>query len=89
MIFDLDEVLAIHELQILEFGGSTGIRGQGLLEAALSRPLQTFDANEVYPSPEEKAAALFESIVINHPWPASARSFSCAHCCSKLKNQNK
>lgn len=26
MIFDLDEVLAIHELQILEFGGASGIR---------------------------------------------------------------
>ncbi|MCB9283151.1 MAG: type II toxin-antitoxin system death-on-curing family toxin [Lewinellaceae bacterium] len=68
MIFDLVEVLAIHELQILEFGGSSGIRDQGLLEAALSRPLQTFDGNELYPSPEEKAAALLESIVINHPF---------------------
>jgi death-on-curing protein len=48
MIFDLDEVLAIHELQILEFGGSSGIRDQGLLEAALSRPVQTFEGNELY-----------------------------------------
>lgn len=68
MIFDLDEVLAIQELQIAEFGGSPGIRDQGLLEAALSRPLQTFDGNELYPSLEEKAAVLLESIVVNHPF---------------------
>lgn len=68
MIFDLDEVLAIHELQISAFGGSPGLRDQGLLEAALSRPLQTFDGMELYPSPEEKAAALLESIVVNHPF---------------------
>lgn len=68
MIFDLDEVLAIHELQISEFGGSPGLRDQGLLEASLGRPLQTFDGRELYPSPEEKAAALLESIVVNHPF---------------------
>jgi death-on-curing protein len=68
MIFDLDEVLAIHELQISEFGGSPGLRDQGLLEAALGRPLQTFDRSELYPSLEEKAAALLESIVVNHPF---------------------
>ena len=68
MIFDLEEVLAIHELQISVFGGSPGLRDQGLLEAALSRPLQTFDGSELYPSLEEKAAALLESIVVNHPF---------------------
>lgn len=68
MILDLEEVLAIHELQISVFGGSLGLRDQGLLEAALSRPLQTFDGSELYPSLEEKAAALLESIVVNHPF---------------------
>lgn len=68
MIFDLDEVLAIHRLLIEEFGGSLGVRDQGLLEAALSRPMQTFDGNELYPTLEEKAAAILESIVVNHPF---------------------
>ena len=68
MILDLEEALAIHELQISVFGGSLGLRDQGLLEAALSRPLQTFDGSELYPSLEEKAAALLESIVVNHPF---------------------
>ena len=68
MIFDLDEVLAIHRFLIEEFGGSLGIRDQGLLEAALGRPMQTFDGDELYPTPEEKAAAILESIVVNHPF---------------------
>ena len=68
MILALEEALAIHELQISVFGGSPGLRDQGLLEAALSRPLQTFDGSELYPSLEEKAAALLESIVVNHPF---------------------
>jgi len=68
MIFEIDEVLAIHRLLIEEFGGSLGIRDHGLLEAALSRPMQTFDGNDLYPTPEEKAAAVFESVVVNHPF---------------------
>ena len=68
MILDLDEVLMIHELLILKFGGTSGIRDQGLLESSLVRPLQTYDGHELYPSPVDKAAALLESIVINHPF---------------------
>ena len=50
MIFDLDEVLAIHEVQISVFGGLPGLRDQGLLISALNRPLLTFDGMEMYPS---------------------------------------
>lgn len=68
MIFSLEEVLAIHQVLIAEFGGATGIRDQSLLEAALYRPIQTFDRKELYPTPIEKAAAILESIVVNHPF---------------------
>ena len=33
-----DVVLAIHEAQLAEHGGSPGIRDQGLLDSALARP---------------------------------------------------
>ena len=68
MIFEIEEVLQIHDILIQEFGGITGIRDQAGLESALQRPLQTFDGNELYSSTEEKAAALLESIVVNHPF---------------------
>lgn len=57
----LDEVLAIHERLIERFGGDHGIRDQGLLESALFRPQTGY-----YTHIEEMAAALFESLLINH-----------------------
>ena len=68
MIFRIKEVIAIQELLIKEFGGLDGMRDQSRLEAALSRPFQTFDGQELYLTRAEKAAAILESIVINHPF---------------------
>ncbi len=59
----LDEVLAIHERMIETFGGAPGIRDRGLLESALYRPQSGY-----YESLEEMADALFESLLINHPF---------------------
>ena len=62
------EALEIHAILIERFGGSTGIRDIELLNSALNRPYQTFDGNELYPTPVDKAAAMLESIVKNHPF---------------------
>lgn len=62
------EVLEIHSILIERFGGSHGIRDQELLDSALNRPYQTFDGKELYPTPIDKAAAILESIVKNHPF---------------------
>jgi len=34
----------------------------------LNRPYQTFNGQELYPRPIDKAAAIIESIVKNHPF---------------------
>ena len=57
----LDEVLAIHERLIERFGGDHGVRDQGLLESALFRPQTGY-----YTHIEEMAAAMFESLLVNH-----------------------
>lgn len=49
-------------------GGSSGLRDESLLLSALNRPFQTFDGNDLYPSIIDKSAAVFESIIINHPF---------------------
>lgn len=67
-MIELRDALNIHDILIDNFGGSKGVRDQGSLESALSRPFATFDNQELYPSPTEKAAAVFESILINHPF---------------------
>jgi death on curing protein len=67
-MIDSDDAIRIQEILIDKFGGSKGIRDINLLESALSRPFQTFDQKDLYPHPIEKAAALIESILINHPF---------------------
>ena len=57
------EVVAIHHHQIEEYGGEHGMLNQGALEAAVFRP-QTGYYNDL----SEEAAALFESLVNNHPF---------------------
>jgi death-on-curing protein len=59
----LAEVLTIHADQIERYGGSTGVRDQGLLEAALFRPQTGYYADVI-----EEAAALWESLAQNHPF---------------------
>lgn len=67
-MIDLKEVLNIHKIIMDEFGGSQEIRDLNALHAAINRPFTTFDLIDLYPTPEDKAAALLESIVINHPF---------------------
>ena len=38
------------------------------MESAVGRPYQTFDGQDLYPNPVDKAAAIFESIISNHPF---------------------
>lgn len=57
----VDEAVAIHERLIERFGGSPGNRDLGLLESVLFRP-QTGYYNDI----AEMAAALFESLLLNH-----------------------
>jgi death-on-curing protein len=64
----VEEAIRIHGILIDRFGGTNGIRDRNLLESALLRPFQTFDKKDLYSSPVDKAAALIESIVINHPF---------------------
>ncbi len=64
----VEEVIRIHKILIESFGGSKGIRSREALESALARPYQTFEQKELYPEPEDKAASIAESIIVNHPF---------------------
>lgn len=64
----IEDALKIHSILIEKFGGTKGIRDKGALESAISRPYATFDNKELYPTPIDKAAAILESIVCNHPF---------------------
>ena len=60
-------VMAIHEAQIAEHGGSLGVRDEGLLESALARPRQIF-TYEDEPPLARLAAAYGFGIAKNHPF---------------------
>jgi death-on-curing protein len=63
-----EQILFIHYRLVSETGGEHGLRDLGLLESAVARPRQTFGNEELYPNIFEKAAALMESLVNNHPF---------------------
>ncbi len=58
-----DEALEIHSALLARFGGAPGVRDLGLLESALYRPRTGY-----YADLAEMAAALFESLLMNHPF---------------------
>ena len=67
-ILSLTEVIELHRLVLDQTGGSPGIRDLGMLQSALAQPQMTFGGEELYPTFEEKAAALCFSLVSNHPF---------------------
>ena len=62
----LDIALAVHDRQLAEHGGPTGVRDQGMLESALARPLNQWTYGE-----DDRcalAAAYAYGIARNHPF---------------------
>jgi death-on-curing protein len=64
----LDEVLELHADQISSFGGTPGVRDEGLLESALAQPQATFGGEFLHPTISEQAAAYLYHIAMNHPF---------------------
>ncbi len=63
----VEQILELHD-RLRRFGGSSGLRDRGALEAAVARPQMTFGGEDLYPDAEAKAAALMHSLVTNHPF---------------------
>ena len=67
-MISVKQAIEIHEIVVKAFGGSIGVRDLGALESALARPFQTFGGEDLYSDFFTKAAAIAESVIINHPW---------------------
>ncbi len=57
------DVLGMHTVLMQRYGGAGGVRDPGALEAALFRPQTGYYADII-----AEAAALLESLAINHPF---------------------
>ena len=62
------QILLLHEQLISTFGGTSGIRDDGLLESAINAPLQAFDGIEFYPTIINKSVRLGYGLIKNHPF---------------------
>ena len=63
---DEDMVLLLHRLIAEETGGSPELRDRALLDSALQGAFQTFGGRDLFPTKEEKAAALGHALIANH-----------------------
>ena len=57
----LDDALWIHQEQLKLYGGAAGVRDEGLILSALLRPQTGYYSDVI-----EEAAALWESLAMNH-----------------------
>lgn len=60
------DCLAIHEMMLAQHGGLAGVRDEGLLESALSKPQNLFAYSR--PTLGEMAASYAAGVILNHPF---------------------
>jgi death on curing protein len=71
---NLENVERIHDFLVDYFKGTedpispSGVKDRGLLSSAVARPFQSAGGGDAYEDIFEKAAALFHSIIHNHPF---------------------
>ena len=71
--------LAIHDRQLAEHGGGSGVRDEALLDSALARPQQLHAYGDPPPDLVELAASLAFGLARNHPFGDGNRRT--AHVC--------
>lgn len=64
----VEEVIAMHDVFLKQFGGLQGIRDLNLLISAVETPKATMFDQDLYPTIHDKAAAYLYHIVCNHPF---------------------
>lgn len=67
-MIDLKLALEVHEEALRGTGGASGVRDIELLQSALARPFGSFGGQLFYETAEERAGAILESILLNHPF---------------------
>ena len=73
-------VLATHDRQLAEHGGSAGVRDETLLESVLGRPQQLFAYGDPAPDLAELAASLAFGLVRNHRFMDGNKRTAAAAC---------
>lgn len=64
----IEQVIAVHDASIARFGGLSGVRDRGLLEASLARPFASFAGVDAFPDDVARACAMAHAIISSHPF---------------------
>jgi death-on-curing protein len=80
-------ILAIHDRQLAEHGGSSGLRDDNLLESALARPQQLHAYGDPPPDLADLAASLAFGLARNHPF-VDGNKRTAAVCCETFIELN-
>ena len=67
-VLSKQKIRMLHAALIEMYGGTDGVRDEGLLDSAVNAPFQTFGGVELYPTILEKAARLGFGLIQNHPF---------------------
>jgi death-on-curing protein len=78
-----NEIIEINKECIEQYGGSRGVRDKDMLDSAVGRPKTGY-----YPSIIEQAAALLESLLMNHPFIDGNKRTSFLSTYTFLKKNN-
>lgn len=62
------EVIAVNEEMVAKFGGLHGVKDLHMLSLAVGRPQMSVAFQDAYQTIFDKAAAMFHSIINNHPF---------------------
>ena len=68
LFLTIDEIVAIHDDQVNRYGGSHGLRDEGLLLSAAAMPEMGFGGEYLHHDLFEMAAAYLFHIVMDHPF---------------------
>lgn len=81
---EIEEVILIHNTLIKRFGGRIPMHDFILLHSAVERPKATFAGKDLYPSIFDKAAALIQSLILNHSFDDGNKRTAITSCASFL-----
>lgn len=65
---DIEDAILAHEKIIARAGTQAGVRDFALLHSAVERSKATYGGRDLYPTLWAKAAALLQSLCMNHPF---------------------
>ena len=63
-----EQILLLHKSIYERYGGSYGVRDEGLLDSAIDAPFQTFGGQDLYATELEKIVRFGYGLIGNHPF---------------------